>query len=353
MLRLSDFEYQLPDELIAQSPTEPRDASRLLVLNKEAGAIAHHHFYDLPDLLQPGDVLVRNNTQVIPARILGNKTSGGKVEVLLIKRSTLSAKEEIWECLTKPGLKPNQTIVFNEGFRATCRSINGYIRELAFNLAGEHLFEALHQIGQTPLPPYIQWSKTDEPELRQLYQTTYAKVAGSAAAPTAGLHFTPELDQRLRAADIQIEEVTLHVGLGTFLPVKDDDVTQHVMHQEWFELKPEVAQRLQQAKQDGRRIIAVGTTTCRVLETTKLQAQTGETGIYIHPPYRFTAIDGLITNFHLPKSTLLMILSALTSAPNTKQNFTNFGESTAGQAYQAAITERYRFYSFGDAMLIV
>lgn len=360
-LSIDDFEYHLPDARIAQTPAVPRDSSRLLMVDRVTPALSDHHFYDLPQLLRPGDVLVRNNTQVIPARLIGRKTTGGAVEVLLLKRLESSSKEELWECLTKPGIKINQTILFTDELRATCRSIDGYTRVLAFNRSHIALFEALYAIGHTPLPPYIHWSSADETSLRETYQTIYASRAGSAAAPTAGLHFTPELDQQLREAGIQIEEVTLHVGLGTFLPVKETDVTHHTMHQEWYELTPGVAERLSQAKAEGRRVIAVGTTSCRVLETcavssdsgVSLKAGTGETDIFIYPPYRFKAVDGLITNFHLPKSTLLMLVSALVSEPNTDVPFSNFKESLIGQAYLKAIADKYRFFSFGDAMLIV
>lgn len=361
-LSIDDFEFHLPEALIAQTPAVPRDSSRLLMVDRAAAALDDYHFYDLPQLLRPGDVLVRNNTQVIPARLIGRKTTGGAVEVLLLKRVESGPKEELWECLTKPGVKLNQTILFTNELRATCRSVDGYTRVLAFNRSHIEFFEALYQIGQTPLPPYIQWSPEDETSLRETYQTIYASQAGSAAAPTAGLHFTPELDQQLREHGIQIEEVTLHVGLGTFLPVKETDITHHTMHQEWYELTPDVAARLSQAKAEGRRVIAVGTTSCRVLETcavtsdsggVSLKAGTGETDIFIYPPYRFQAVDGLITNFHLPKSTLLMLVSALVSEPNTTIPFSNFEQSLIGQAYLKAIADKYRFFSFGDAMLIV
>lgn len=360
-LTLHDFDYQLPDELIAQKPAEPRDSSRLLTVHRDSGELIHHRFSELPTLLEPGDVLVRNNTQVIPARLVGHKTTGGAVEVLLLKRLESTAKEELWECLTKPGIKPNQTIIFNPEFRATCRKIDGYTRILAFNTSREQFFAAVNDIGQTPLPPYIHWSAEDEKKLRETYQTVYASRSGSAAAPTAGLHFTPELDEALRQKGIQIEELTLHVGLGTFLPVKNEDITSHQMHQEWYELKPDVATRLNKAKAEGRRIIAVGTTSCRVLETCavmdvtgqySLQPGTGETGIFIYPPYQFKIVDGLITNFHLPKSTLLMLLSALVSAPNTRHEFSDFQHSVAGAAYTEAIKNQYRFFSFGDAMFV-
>jgi S-adenosylmethionine:tRNA ribosyltransferase-isomerase len=358
VLKLSNFTYHLPTELIAQSPAVPRDSSRLLILDRQTGRVEHYHFHDLPDLLTSNDVLVRNNTKVIPARIFGEKSSGGHVEVLLTKRLRLGKTGEVWECLTKPGLKPGQVVTFTDSpLLATCQTINHFTRDIEFNQAGVDLFTSLEKIGHTPLPPYIDWEKHDEHALRQLYQTTYAKFSGSAAAPTAGLHFTPELDEKLRAKGIQIEEVTLHVGLGTFLRVKVDDITQHQMHSEVFELKPEVAERLNQAKQAGKRIISVGTTTTRVLETCateqgKLQAQSGETQIFIYPPYRFKFIDSLITNFHESQSTLLMLVSSLVTEPNTPHTFTFFNETVMGKAYQAAQQEKYRFLSFGDAMWI-
>ncbi len=358
MLKLSDFAYELPHELIAQSPAEPRDSSRLLVLNRQTGTIAHRHFRDLPDLLTAKDVLVRNNTKVIPARIFGKKNTGAHVEILLTKRLRGENQGEVWECLTKPGLKPNQTILFpNSQLIATCQSINHYTRDILFNQGGTELFTSLEKIGHTPLPPYIDWEKHDETELRHLYQTTYAKFAGSAAAPTAGLHFTPELDQRLRDKGVEIEEVTLHVGLGTFLRVKVDDITQHQMHSEYFELKPQTAARLNQAKANKKRIISVGTTTTRVLESAtdakgQLIPQSGETSIFIYPPYHFKFVDSLITNFHESQSTLIMLVSSLVSRPNTQHAFSTFNDSVIGQAYQAAQQEHYRFLSFGDAMLI-
>jgi S-adenosylmethionine:tRNA ribosyltransferase-isomerase len=363
-LSLEQFDYLLPSELIAQSPISPRDQSRLLFLNRQSGQITHHHFFNLPDLLPDDCVMVRNNTKVIPARIFGHKSTGGSIELLLLKRIKIEDDGETWECLTKPGIKLGQTVEFDYitdqqvKLQAVCVQINEFNRLIKFSLAKEKLFAALETIGHTPIPPYIKWNQDDEKKLRQIYQTTYAKVAGSAAAPTAGLHFTSELDQHLMEKGIQIEEVTLHVGLGTFLPVKTNDITQHHLHSEWFELKPEVAARLNQAKQAGKKIIAVGTTTTRVLESCannqgQLEAKSQETNIYIYPPYKYKFIDGLITNFHLPKSTLLMLVSALISSPNTNFQFTNFLASTVGQAYTQAIQKNYRFYSFGDGMLIL
>lgn len=360
MPTIDQFDYNLPYSLIAQKPAEPRDSSKLLIIDRETGTISHHHFYDLPDLLTENDVLVRNNTKVIPARILGQKTTGGQVELLLVKRLRLDENHhEVWECLTKPGLKPGQVVTFdNSLLTATCTTITGYTREINFNLAHAALFEALTAIGHTPIPPYItEWSDSDEPQLRQLYQTTFAKIQGSAAAPTAGLHFTHELDEKLTEKGVQIEEITLHVGLGTFLSVKENDVSKHTMHSEWFTLPEAVTHRLNKAKQQRKRIIAVGTTSTRVLETcaTKpglLRPQTGETKLYVYPPHAFNFVDAMITNFHEPKTTLIMLVSAFSSAPNTSHQFSTFLETTVGKAYLEAQRSDYRFLSFGDAMMI-
>lgn len=362
MLELSDFSYLLPAELIAHSPLLQRDSSRLLHINRTTQKLSHHHFFDLPTLLQPGDVLVRNNTKVIPVKLVGHKPSGGKIEMILIKKD-LSYEGEVWECLTKPGIKLDQEITFPQGVTAKCIKTEGYSRWLEFASFTPPFVTVLEGIGATPIPPYIHSSATED-ELRHRYQTIYAKEAGSAAAPTAGLHFTSELDATLKEKGIELVEVTLHVGLGTFSPVREKDITQHLMHSEWYELTKETADTLNTAKQNGQRIISVGTTTTRVLETCAqknenpslpsfLQAHTGETSIYIYPPYQFKFIDGLITNFHLPESTLLMLVSALVTSPNTSLPFSSFKETLVGQAYQEAIKEKYRFFSFGDAMLIV
>lgn len=362
-LHINQFDYHLPQERIAQQPAKPRDHSRLLLVNRQTNQISHHYFYDLPQILSEisqKTVLVRNNTKVIPARIWGHKQTGGKVEVLLLKRKSINPEGETWECLTKPGLNTGQTITFpNQLLTGFCTQKDGYIRYIKFNKKDDPFFEALYQIGHTPIPPYIEWNQNDEQTLREKYQTIYAKYQGSAAAPTAGLHFTPEVDRKLNknSVQIEIEEVTLHVGLGTFQPVKENDITHHQMHCEWFELNAKTANNLNQAKRNGKKIIAVGTTTTRVLESTctnrQLRPTQGETDIYIYPPYKFKFIDGLLTNFHLPKSTLLMLVSAFVSYPNTPNHFTNFTESLIGKAYQEAIDQNYRFYSFGDAMLII
>ena len=360
MLTLSQFNYKLPQRLIAQFPAEPRDSSKLLLVDRAAQSLSHHHFSELDQLLTADHVLVRNNTKVIPARILGHKATGGAVEILLTRRLSLNKHgHERWECLTKPGLKAGQVVHFDQSpLTATCSAITDYTREISFNLAANELFAELLAIGHTPIPPYIHWADDDEAELRQKYQTIFAKISGSAAAPTAGLHFTEELETRLRAKGVEILEVTLHVGLGTFLPVKTEHITEHHLHKEWFELKPEVAERINTLKAAGKKIISVGTTTTRVLEscvseTGILEAHSGETEIFLYPPYKFKAIDGLITNFHLPESSLLMLVAALVSQPITNVPFESFAVSLIGQAYTAAIANDYRFFSFGDGMLIL
>lgn len=360
MLTLSQFNYELPQRLIAQVPAEPRDSSRLMLINRATGSITHHHFAELDQFLTSNHILVRNNTKVIPARILGHKATGGAVEILLTRRLALNNQgHEQWECLTKPGLKAGQVVHFDHSsLTATCSAITDYTREISFNMAANELFAELLAIGHTPIPPYIHWADDDEAELREKYQTIFAKISGSAAAPTAGLHFTKALEAKLRDRGVEILEVTLHVGLGTFLPVKTEHIIEHHLHKEWFELKPEVAARLNELKAAGKKIISVGTTTTRVLESCVteagiIEAKTGETEIFIYPPYRFKAVDGLITNFHLPESSLLMLVSALVSEPNTSAQFESFGQSLIGQAYATAVAENYRFFSFGDGMLIL
>ncbi len=381
-MKLSDFNYTLPPERIAKVPAVPRDSSKLLVLDKHSGKIIDDHFYNLANYLQPGDLLVRNNTKVIPARIYGFKETGGKIEVLLTKKIAHSATTETWECLTKPGIKPNQKVFFglkdsplppnpqtnNPAIQlvATCISQNSdtYTRILEFNQMGPQLVETLEKIGITPLPPYIADETEDSAEIRKQYQTIYAKYDGSAAAPTAGLHFTKELETKIKNKGVQIAEVTLHVGLGTFLPVKTENILEHHMHSEWYEVTKETADLINKTKLDRGRIICVGTTSSRVLESTaettsggnntfKIKAQTGDTEIFMYPGYKFKIVDGLITNFHLPESTLLMLVSALVTQPNTEQEFTDFLSSTIGIAYLHAIKNNYRFYSFGDGMLII
>lgn len=364
-LQRTDFFYTLPDELIAQSPSAERDSSRLLILNKNTGAIEHTNFRVLPSFLRNGDIIVRNNSKVIQARIFGYKVpSGGRVEILLNKHIKSSTDTIIWECISRPGVQVGQKLSFGSGkLVGTCieSKNDSYLRQIEFRVQPTDFYTILEEVGEVPLPPYISKEATIS-DFAQRYQTTYAAQAGSVAAPTAGFHFTPELDFELENKGVEICEVTLHVGLGTFLPVKSDDISAHTMHAEQFVLTSEIAEKLNTAKAAGRRIIAVGTTTCRVLESCSveqadgsflLEAKTGETAIFVYPPYQFKYVDALITNFHLPESTLLMLISALVSAPNTSHDFTTFLESNVGQAYQAAIAEKYRFFSFGDSMFIV
>lgn len=363
MLKLSQFDYDLPEDSIAQSPANPRDSSKLMLIERSQSRISNYHFFDLPDLLDEGDVLVRNNTKVIKARLRGQKNSGGNVEILLNKPVVHSNKEHVWECLTKPGLKAGQEVIFEGSkLRAICTEAKGYTRKIRFNQSGDEFLKTISQIGETPLPPYIK-NADDSDHIEKLYQTLYACNAGSVAAPTAGLHFTPNVESALLRKGVEILDLTLHVGLGTFLPVKTDDITKHHMHGEWFSLTKEIAHKINIAKKENRRIISVGTTTTRVLESCavwdesvqnfQLQPKTGETEIFIYPGYKYRIISGLVTNFHLPKSTLLMMVGAFTTYPNTNSEFINFEDSLVGQAYTLAIKNNYRFYSFGDAMLII
>jgi len=341
-LKLSDFDYHLPEELIAQRPVEPRDSSRLLVVNRDSGALAHRYFRDLPEYLRPGDALVLNETRVMPARLLGQREeTGGSVEVLLLKR----IDRDRWETLVKPGKKarPGQRLRFGDGLLTATvidtTEFGGRVVEFGY----EGIFEeVLDRLGQMPLPPYIR-ERLADPER---YQTVFAREWGSAAAPTAGLHFTPELLEQIRAMGVEIHKVVLHVGLGTFRPVEVEDPTTHRMHSEFYSVSAETASALNRVKAAGGRVIAVGTTSVRTLETSStvdgsVVAGEGWTDIFIYPGYRFKVVDGLVTNFHLPKSTLLMLVSALSS------------RELMLHAYEVAVQERYRFFSFGDAMLIL
>lgn len=338
-MKLSDFDYDLPKELIAQHPQDKRDESRLLVLHKNTGEIEHKHFYDIIDYLHPGDVLVRNNSRVIPARLFGEKEgTGAKVEVLILKMNG-----ETCECLCGNAkvIKVSTVIKFSDKLKATCleRKEEG-IRIMKFECDGIFL-EVLNEIGLMPLPPYIHEKLKDN----NRYQNVYAKPLGSAACPTAGLHFTDELIEKIKAKGVEILDVTLHVGLGTFKPVKEDNIEDHNMHSEYYSMDAYTAERLNLAKKEGRRIIAIGTTSTRTLETIMNKYGTfkecsGDTNIFIYPPYTFKAIDCQITNFHLPKSTLIMMIAAFTS----KDMILN--------AYKVAVKEKYRFFSFGDSMFI-
>lgn len=341
-MKLSDFDYTLPEELIAQHPVEPRDASRLMVVPRTGGALEHRHFRDLPEYLRPGDALVLNETRVMPARLMGHReATGGGIEVLLLKR----LDRDRWETLVKPGKKarPGQRILFGDGSLVgtvlETTEVGGRVIEFTYDGIFE---EVLDRLGQMPLPPYIH-ERLENPER---YQTVYARELGSAAAPTAGLHFTPELLEKISAMGVHVEKILLHVGLGTFRPVQVEDVESHKMHSEFYTVSPETAARLNQVRAEGGRIIAVGTTSVRTLETVTaedgtVQAGQGWTDIFIYPGYRFKAVDAMVTNFHLPKSTLVMLVSAFASRERILD------------AYAEAVRLRYRFFSFGDAMLIL
>lgn len=336
-----DFYYELPQELIAQTPLEDRTASRLMVVNRTSGEIEHKHFYDIVDRLREGDCLVMNNTRVIPARLYGTKEgSGGKIEFLLLKRLELDK----WEVILRPGKKAKLGSRFEFGgglLRAeVLEIIEDGNRIVRFEYDGVWE-ELLDKLGEMPLPPYIKEKLTD----RERYQTVYSKIEGSAAAPTAGLHFTKELLEKIKAKGVELAYLTLHVGLGTFRPVSVENVEDHLMHTEYYQISAETAEKINRARKRGGRIIAVGTTSVRTLETVadddgSLRAASGETSIFIYPGYKFKAVDCLITNFHLPESTLMMLVSAF----STKDIIFN--------AYKTAVAEKYRFFSFGDAMYI-
>lgn len=341
-MKTADFDYDLPQELIAQDPLEQRDSSRLLILDKETGERTHKIFHDIIDYLHEGDCLVINNTKVIPARLIGEREgTGGKVEVLLLKRRS----DNVWETLVKPGKKarPGMRLSFGGGLlhAEVQEVVDEGNRLIRFEYEG--IFEEiLDQLGQMPLPPYITHQLKD----KNRYQTVYAKYEGSAAAPTAGLHFTEELLEQIRAKGVKIARVTLHVGLGTFRPVKVEDVTEHHMHTEFYHVSEEAADIINETKKQGGRVICVGTTSCRTIESAAddqgiVHATEGDTDIFIYPGYQFKVLDCLITNFHLPESTLLMLVSALA------------GKENIMAAYREAVEMRYRFFSFGDAMLII
>ncbi len=339
-MKKSDFYYDLPEELIAQHPAEPRDSARLLVYHKDSGKIEDKHFYDIIDYLKPGDVLVINDTKVIPARIYGHRdATGGKIEFLLHKRIDLTD----WEVLAKPARKalPGNIIRFSDKLYAEILSCGeDGIRHVRFHFDG--VFEdILREIGEMPLPHYIHEKLEDDEQ----YQTVYARESGSSAAPTAGLHFTEELLEKIKAKGVEIVKVLLHVGLGTFRPVKTDEITDHKMHSEYYCVTKEAADAVNKAKSEGRRIIAVGTTSVRVLESAtfdgKLQEKSGFTEIFIYPPYQYKMVDALITNFHLPESTLVMLVSAFIGRENTLA------------MYKYAVEQKYRFFSFGDACFLV
>ena len=340
-LKTSDYYYELPQELIAQDPLEDRSSSRLMVLDKETGAVSHHVFREITSFLNPGDCLVLNNTKVIPARLMGvREETGGAVEVLLLKRHA----GDVWECLVKPGKKarPGTRLAFGEGLlHAQVEDVvEDGNRLIRFSYDGIWE-EVLDRLGEMPLPPYITHKLQD----KNRYQTVYAKFEGSAAAPTAGLHFTPELLKEIQDMGVDLAYVTLHVGLGTFRPVKVENVKEHHMHSEYYQVSAEAAEKINRAKENGHRVICVGTTSCRTVESASdenghLEECCNNTDIFIYPGYRFKVLDALITNFHLPESTLVMLVSALA------------GREHVLAAYEEAVKERYRFFSFGDAMLI-
>lgn len=340
-MKTSDFYYDLPPELIAQTPLEKRDESRLLCLDKATGEWSHHHFYELPDFLRPGDCLILNNSRVLPARLLGRRLpGGGACEVLLLQ----DKGDKVWECLVRPGkhLREGARVSFGDGELTAeiAEVLPDGNRLVRFDYEGIFL-EVLERLGKMPLPPYIKEELQDQ----ERYQTVYSKVNGSAAAPTAGLHFTPELLERIAAKGVGVGYVTLHVGLGTFRPVKEDEIEQHDMHSEYCTIPQETADLINRTKANGGRVICVGTTSCRTIESWAgedgtMTATAGWTNIYIYPGYRFKVMDALVTNFHLPESTLIMLVSALA------------GREHVLAAYEEAVRERYRFFSFGDAMFI-
>ena len=340
-MKTSDFYYDLPEELIAQTPVEPRNSSRLMVLPRNGGEIEHKHFYDLPEFLKPGDCLVLNNTRVLPARLYGTREdTGAVVEFVLLRQHG----NKLWECLAGPGKKAKTGYKFKFSDKLTAivtDVLEDGNRMIEFACEGD-FFAVLDEVGQMPLPPYIKEKLKD----KERYQTVYSKDAGSAAAPTAGLHFTKEMLENIRAMGVNIAYVTLHVGLGTFRPVKVEDVTQHKMHTEHYYIPEEAAKTINETRKNGGRVICVGTTSCRTVESCakkygEIKECSGDTDIFIYPGFEFKCMDGLITNFHLPESTLIMLVSAFAGYDNVMN------------AYNTAVKERYRFFSFGDAMLIL
>ena len=339
-MKTSDFDYYLPQELIAQTPVYPRDHSRMLVYNRESDKVEHKHFYDIKNFLKKGDLLVRNNTKVLPARLFATTSHGGKVEVLLLKRFNLTE----WEVLVKPGkkAKPGTTLYFEDKMQLEVLSTIQESGSRRVKFIYDGVFEEIiGELGEMPLPPYI----TEKLKDQQRYQTVYAKHDGSAAAPTAGLHFTDQLLGELQDMGVEIADVLLHVGIGTFRPVKSEDILSHHMHSEYYEIDEENAEKINKAKREGRRVIAVGTTSVRTLESASdengfVKPVKANTEIFIYPSYKFKCVDGLITNFHLPKSTLIMLVSALASREKILE------------IYNTAVNEKYRFFSFGDCMFI-
>ncbi len=357
MIRPEDFDYPLTDNRIAQTPTNPRDAAKLMVVDRNTQEISHHIFTELPEFLSEKSVLVLNDSKVFPARLIGRKESGGVTEVLLLRPTGTDE----WEAMSR-GLKPTQIVRFGDELTGEVIAKNNQTGTITIHLVAakptHSTSEVIDQIGQTPIPPYID-SPLSEAVLRTEYQTVYADRKGSAAAPTAGLHFTPQLIQKLSDVGVQIERVTLHVGPGTFAKLRPEQIESKSLHHEWYDISPDTANRLNQAKAEGKKIIAVGTTSCRVLESAttdnRLKSTNHElrtTNLFIMPPYQFQFVDGMITNFHLPKSSLLMLVTAFVSSPNTSHTFDTFHTSLMGTAYQTAVDTGYRFFSFGDAMFI-
>ena len=358
---LKDFDYSLPKELIAQKPIQPRDHSRLMVLNRQEQTITHDYFYNLDKYLRSGDMLVANNSKVIPARLLGRKLTGGQIEIFLLQQ----INDNNWQVLIK-NCKVGDSVIFQRKSLFSVTSLSAeiikqnadYTWEVHFSLSGARLLMAINQLGQTPTPPYIKTRIK-----AQDYQTVYAQVSGSVAAPTAGFHFTPQLIQKLSAQDIDLSYLTLHVGLGTFLPVNTEKIEDHHLHEEWAEVAPELAKKLNVAKKNHQRIVAIGTTSTRTLEHFASNGQLRSGGewinLFIYPGYQFKFVDAMITNFHLPKSSLLMLVSAFacpelcrgTGSPSAA--LAKEGREFILRAYQEAINKKYRFYSFGEAMLIV
>ena len=340
-MKKSDFYFDLPEELIAQTPLQQRDSSRMLHLNKTSGELSHRHFFDLPEYLRAGDCLVLNNSRVLPARLLGSRAGGGGAELVLLQ----DLGDDCWKCLVRPGrkLKPGAKVTFGNGelVAEIVENADGGTRVVKFYYEGIFL-EVLENLGKMPLPPYIKEELSDS----ERYQTVYSKEPGSAAAPTAGLHFTPELIEKIKDMGVNVCYITLHVGLGTFRPVKEDEIENHEMHSEFCIVPEETAAMINETKKNGGRVIAVGTTSCRTLESFakadgSFEASSGWTDIFIFPGYKFKCIDALVTNFHLPESTLIMLVSALAG----RENVLN--------AYKTAVDEKYRFFSFGDAMIII
>lgn len=348
-MKIDTLDYPLPKHLIANKPTLPRDSCKLLVIERKSKKISHHKFSQIDRFLKKGDILVFNKTKVFPARLFAQKETGGKLEILFLEEESPS----IWLVLTKPGFKEGQKARFKR-LQITSLKQNKDYTKIKVNLPKEEIIKFLEKHGKTPLPPYIK-SNEKEGKLRRTYQTIYAQETGSAAAPTAGLHFTKRTIEKLKRKGVKIKYLTLHVGIGTFAPIKVKNIKDHKMHSEYFEVSKKTAQAIFKAKDQGKRIIAVGTTTTRVLETIAKDKDklSGKTDIFIYPPYKFELTNGIITNFHLPKSTLLAMICAFVSYPQTKEKFKNFQESLLGKAYCEAIKNKYRFFSFGDACLIL